>query len=150
VDLVSFLHPPDGRRQTRGRRTTLLIPFPVAETFFGEQLRTFDAVIFLDFAYQPYRSLDIERFLPNLREYARGGGAFANAWAAAMSFAPGALRRRTPIADILAVDPAVGWERPPSRSGPDSPPRVGATRSPPSPRRGSQRGRLDRPSSLPG
>src|SRR5262249_51171311 len=53
-----------------------LIPFPVSE-IFGEQLRTFDAVLFVNFAYQPYRSLDIERFLPAIRDYVKNAGAFA-------------------------------------------------------------------------
>jgi uncharacterized membrane protein len=82
-----------------------LIPFPVAE-ILGEQLRTFDAVVFLDFAFQPYRSLDIERFLPNLREYVRGGGAFAMV-GGDQSFAQGHYAG-TPVAEILAVDPAEG------------------------------------------
>jgi len=105
VDLVSFFILRTAGDNPGPQDQLSLIPFPVAE-IFGEQLRTFDAVIFLDFAYQPYRSLDIERFLPNLREYVRGGGAFAMV-GGGQSFAQGHYAG-TPIADILAVDPAEG------------------------------------------
>ena len=76
---------------------------------FGEQLRTFDAVIFLNFAYQPYRALDIERFLPNLRDYVRGGGAFAMV-GGEQSFAQGHYAG-TPLADILRGEPGRGAGR---------------------------------------
>ena len=105
VDLVSFFILRTAGDNPGPQDQLSLIPFPVAE-IFGEQLRTFDAVIFLDFAYQPYRSLDIERFLPNLRDYVRGGGAFAMV-GGGQSFAQGHYAG-TPIADILAVDPAEG------------------------------------------
>ncbi len=105
VDLVSFFILRTAGDNPGPQDQLSLIPFPVAE-IFGEQLRTFDAVIFLDFAYQPYRTLDIERFLPNLRAYVRGGGAFAMV-GGGQSFAQGHYAG-TPIADILAVDPAEG------------------------------------------
>jgi uncharacterized membrane protein len=105
VDLVSFFILRTAGDNPGPQDQLSLIPFPVAE-IFGEQLRTFDAVIFLDFAFQPYRSLDIERFLPNLREYVRGGGAFAMV-GGDQSFAQGHYAG-TPIADILAVYPAEG------------------------------------------
>ena len=105
VDLVSFFILRTAGDNPGPQDQLSLIPFPVAE-IFGEQLRTFDAVIFLDFAYQPYRTLDIERFLPNLRAYVRGGGAFAMV-GGGQSFAQGHYAG-TPVADILAVDPAEG------------------------------------------
>jgi uncharacterized membrane protein len=105
VDLVSFFILRTAGDNPGPQDQLSLIPFPVAE-IFGEQLRTFDAVIFLDFAYQPYRALDIERFLPNLREYVRGGGAFAMV-GGSQSFAQGHYAG-TPVGDVLAVNPAEG------------------------------------------
>jgi len=105
VDLVSFFILRTAGDNPGPQDQLSLIPFPVGE-IFGEQLRTFDAVIFLDFAYQPYRSLDIERFLPNLREYVRGGGAFAMV-GGDQSFAQGHYAG-TPIGEILAVNPVEG------------------------------------------
>ena len=105
VDLVSFFILRTAGDNPGPQDQLSLIPFPVAE-IFGEQLRTFDAVIFVDFAYQPYRTLDIERFLPNLRDYVRGGGAFAMV-GGGQSFAQGHYAG-TPVGDILAVNPAEG------------------------------------------
>jgi len=105
VDLVSFFILRTAGDNPGPQDQLSLIPFPVGE-IFGEQLRTFDAVIFVDFAYQPYRTLDIERFLPNLREYVRGGGAFAMV-GGGQSFAQGHYAG-TPVADVLAVNPAEG------------------------------------------
>ncbi len=105
VDLVSFFILRTAGDTPGPQDQLSLIPFPVAE-IFGEQLRTFDAVIFLDFAYQPYRMLDIERFLPNLRDYVRGGGAFAMV-GGDQSFAQGHYAG-TPVGEILAVDPVEG------------------------------------------
>ncbi|HTP30302.1 MAG TPA: glutamine amidotransferase [Anaeromyxobacteraceae bacterium] len=76
IDLISFFILRTSTDLPGPQEELSLIPFPVAE-IFGEQLRTFDAVFFVNFAYQPYRSLDIERYLPALREYVKGGGAFA-------------------------------------------------------------------------
>ena len=76
VDLVSFFILRSNADQPGPQEDLSLIPFPVAE-IFGEQLRTFDAVLFVNFAYAPYRGLEIERFLPNLRDYVRNGGALA-------------------------------------------------------------------------
>jgi uncharacterized membrane protein len=73
---------------------------------FGDQLRTFDAVIFLDFAFQPYRALDIERYLPNLRDYVRAGGAFAML-GGEQSFGEGRYGA-TPLQEVLAVEAAEG------------------------------------------
>lgn len=49
-----------------------LIPFPVAE-LFGEELSTFDAVVFQNFNHGPYQ---VSLFLPHLRRYVEEGGAF--------------------------------------------------------------------------
>jgi uncharacterized membrane protein len=76
VDLISFFILRTSTDMAGPQEELSLIPFPVQE-IFGQQLRTFDAVLFVDFAYQPYRSLDIERYLPALRDYVRNGGAFA-------------------------------------------------------------------------
>jgi uncharacterized membrane protein len=76
VDLVSFFILRTATDNAGPQDQLSLIPFPVAE-IFGPQLRTFDAVVFVNFDYRPYRALDIERFLPALRDYVRGGGAFA-------------------------------------------------------------------------
>jgi len=105
VDLVSFFILRTAGDNPGPQDQLSLIPFPVTE-ILGEQLRTFDAVLFVNFAYQPYRSLDIERYLPNLRDYVRGGGAFAMV-GGDQSFAEGRYAG-TPIGEVLAVDPAEG------------------------------------------
>lgn len=76
VDLVSFFILRTSTDLAGPQEELSLIPFPVSE-IFGEQLRTFDAVFFVNFAYQPYRSLEIERYLPGLRDYVKNGGALA-------------------------------------------------------------------------
>jgi uncharacterized membrane protein len=76
VDLISFFILRTNTDTPGAQDELSLIPFPVSE-IFGDQLRTFDAVLFVNFAYQPYRSLDIERFLPGIRDYVKNGGAFA-------------------------------------------------------------------------
>lgn len=101
VDLVSFYILRTTGDNPGPQDQLSLIPFPVAE-ILGEQLRTFDAVIFLNFAYLPYRSLDIERFLPNLAEYVRRGGAFAMV-GGDQSFAEGHYGA-TPIGEVLPVE----------------------------------------------
>ncbi len=105
VDLVSFFILRTAGDNPGPQDQLSLIPFPVAE-IFGTQLRTFDAVIFVDFAYQPYRTLDIERFLPGLRDYVRGGGGFAMV-GGGQSFAQGHYGS-TPLQDILAVNAPEG------------------------------------------
>jgi len=105
VDLVSFFILRTSGDNPGPQEELSLIPFPVAD-ILGEQLRTFDAVLFVNFAYQPYRALDIEHYLPNLREYVRGGGAFAMV-GGDQSFGEGHYAG-TPLADVLAVDPAEG------------------------------------------
>ncbi|HTT72130.1 MAG TPA: glutamine amidotransferase [Anaeromyxobacteraceae bacterium] len=101
VDLISFFILRTGTNTPGPQDELSLIPFPVPE-IFGEQLRTFDAVIFVDFAYQPYRSLDIERYLPALSAYVRNGGAFAMV-GGEQSFGEGHYGE-TPLAEILPVD----------------------------------------------
>jgi uncharacterized membrane protein/SAM-dependent methyltransferase len=105
VDLVSF-YILRTNNDTPGPQDQLsLIPFPVQE-IFGPQLKTFDAVILCNFAYLPYRNLEIERFLPNLRDYVRGGGGLAML-GGEQSFGEGRYGV-TPLADVLPVVPLDG------------------------------------------
>lgn len=105
VDLVSFFILRTNADQPGPQEDLSLIPFPVAE-IFGEQLRTFDAVLFVDFAYGPYRGLEIDRYLPNLRDYVRGGGALAMV-GGEQSFGDGRYGQ-TPLAEVLPVAPLDG------------------------------------------
>ncbi len=100
VDLVSFFILRTNSDTPGPQEDLSLIPFPVQE-IFGDQLRTFDAVLFVDFAYGPYRSLEIERYLPNLRDYVRNGGAFAML-GGEQSFGEGRYGE-TPLAEVLPV-----------------------------------------------
>jgi uncharacterized membrane protein len=105
VDLVSF-YILRTNSDTPGPQDQLsLIPFPVQE-IFGPQLKTFDAVILCNFAYLPYRSLEIERYLPNLRDYVRSGGGLAML-GGEQSFGEGRYGA-TPLADVLPVVPLDG------------------------------------------
>jgi uncharacterized membrane protein len=105
VDLISFFILRTASDASGPQEELSLIPFPVGE-IFGDQLRTFDAVIFVDFAYQPYRSLDIERYLPALRDYVNAGGAFAMV-GGEQSFGEGRYGA-TALQDILPVDAVEG------------------------------------------
>ena len=105
VDLISFFILRTSTDLAGPQEELSLIPFPVSE-IFGEQLRTFDAVIFVNFAYQPYRSLDIERYLPALRDYVKNGGAFAMV-GGEQSFGE-ARYGQTALAEILPVDAVDG------------------------------------------
>ena len=105
VDLVSFFILRSNTDDPGPQQDLSLIPFPIQE-IFGEQLRTFDAVLFVNFAYAPYRSLEIERFLPNIREYVRNGGALAMV-GGEQSFGDGRYGE-TPLADVLPVAPIDG------------------------------------------
>jgi uncharacterized membrane protein len=100
VDLVSFFILRQNADTPGPQEDLSLIPFPVAE-IFGPQLRTFDAVLFVNFAWSPYRSLQIEGFLPGIRDYVTGGGAFAMI-GGEQSFGEGRYGE-TPIAEILPV-----------------------------------------------
>ncbi|HEY6107033.1 MAG TPA: glutamine amidotransferase, partial [Anaeromyxobacteraceae bacterium] len=106
VDLVSFFILRTATDNAGPQDQLSLIPFPVAE-IFGPQLRTFDAVIFVNFDYRPYRALDIERTLPGLRDYVRGGGAFAMV-GGEQSFGE-ARYGSTALQDILPVEAVEGF-----------------------------------------
>jgi uncharacterized membrane protein len=105
VDLVSFFILRTNADDPGPQQDLSLIPFPVAE-IFGEQLRTFDAVLFVNFAWAPYRGLEIERFLPNLRDYVRKGGGLAMV-GGEQSFGD-ARYGATPLAEVLPVSPIDG------------------------------------------
>lgn len=105
IDLISFFILRSSTDLPGAQEELSLIPFPVAE-IFGEQLRTFDAVIFANFAFQPYRSLDIERFLPGIRDYVKNGGAFAML-GGEQSFGEGKYAE-TPLGEILPLQAASG------------------------------------------
>jgi len=105
VDLVSFFILRSNADDPGPQHELSLIPFPVRE-IFGDQLRTFDAVLFVNFAYAPYRGLEIERFLPNLRDYVRNGGALAMI-GGEQSFGDGRYGE-TPLAEVLPVAPIDG------------------------------------------
>jgi uncharacterized membrane protein len=100
VDLVSFFILRQNVDNPGPQEELSLIPFPVAE-IFGTQLKTFDAVLFVDFAWSPYRSLQIESFLPGIRDYVLAGGAFAMV-GGEQSFGEGHYGE-TAIAEILPV-----------------------------------------------
>jgi uncharacterized membrane protein len=105
VDLVSFFILRTNGDNPGPQDQLSLIPFPVAE-IFGEQLHTFDAVFFVDFAYGPYRGLEIDRFLPNIRDYVRSGGALAMV-GGEQSFGDGGYGD-TPLAEVLPVQSLAG------------------------------------------
>jgi uncharacterized membrane protein len=105
VDLVSFYILRGVTDRAGPQEELSLIPFPVAE-IFGEQLRTFDVVVFVNFAYQPYRSLDIERHLPAIRDYVKNGGAFAML-GGEQSFGEGRYSA-TALAEVLPVEALEG------------------------------------------
>jgi uncharacterized membrane protein len=105
VDLVSFFILRSNADTPGPQEELSLIPFPVGE-IFGEQLRTFDAVLFVNFAYGPYRGLDVDRYLPNLRDYVRSGGALAMV-GGEQSFGDGRYGE-TALAEVLPVAPLDG------------------------------------------
>jgi uncharacterized membrane protein len=105
VDLVSFFILRTNTDDPGPQEDLSLIPFPVAE-IFGEQLRTFDAVLFVNFAHAPYRSIEMDRYLPNLRDYVKGGGAFAML-GGDQSFGE-ARYGETALAEVLPVLPLDG------------------------------------------
>src|SRR6185312_7387445 len=78
VDLVSFFILRSSTNNTKaGENELSLIPFPVRE-IFHDQLKTFDVVIFQNFAHRDraYAS-QVDQFLPDIRDYVLEGGAFA-------------------------------------------------------------------------
>jgi uncharacterized membrane protein len=105
VDLISFFILRTATDRSGPQEELSLIPFPVNE-IFGEQLRTFDAVIFVNFAYEPYRAMGIEGYLPRLRDYVRSGGGFAML-GGEQSFGEGRYGS-TALADVLPVEPVEG------------------------------------------
>jgi uncharacterized membrane protein len=105
VDLVSFFILRQNADNPGPQEDLSLIPFPVAE-IFGAQLKTFDAVLFVNFAWSPYRSLMIESFLPGIRDYVLAGGGFAMV-GGEQSFGDGRYGE-TAIAQILPVQPLDG------------------------------------------
>jgi uncharacterized membrane protein len=71
VDVVAFFilrTPTDDVHASQNELA--LIPFPVDE-LFTEHLPSFDAVVLQDFDAQPY---GLEKYLPNIQRYVRGGG----------------------------------------------------------------------------
>jgi uncharacterized membrane protein len=105
VDLVSFFILRSNADQPGPQEDLSLIPFPVSE-IFGPQLQTFDAVVFMNFAYGPYRGLEIERFLPGVAAYVKKGGALAMV-GGEQSFGDGGYGE-TALAEVLPVAPLDG------------------------------------------
>lgn len=101
VDLISFfiLRTPQDNPKAMEHELSL-IPFPVDE-IFDKQLKSFDLVIFQNFAYRPYR---MEGYLPNIRKYVEEGGAFVMV-GGENSFGEGGYQS-SPLADLLPVEPA--------------------------------------------
>jgi len=100
VDLISFfiLRTPQDNPKA-GETELSLIPFPVQE-IFDRQLKSFDLVIFQNFAYRPYR---MDAYLPNIRRYVEEGGAFVMIGGES-SFGEGGYDL-TPLGEILPVEP---------------------------------------------
>ncbi len=101
VDLISFFILRTPQDQPKAAESELsLIPFPVEE-IFDRQLKSFDLVIFQNFAYRPYR---MDHYLPNIRRYVEEGGAFVML-GGENSFGEGGYDL-TPLGEILPVEPA--------------------------------------------
>ncbi len=99
VDVVAFFilrTPTDDVRATQNELA--LIPFPVDE-LFTEDLPTFDAVVLQDFDTQPY---GLEKYLPNLEKYVRGGGGLVMV-GGQNAFVAGGYAS-TPLSRVLPVD----------------------------------------------
>jgi len=75
-----------------------LIPFP-KEELFEQELPSFDLVIFQDFDFGPYM---FYRYLTNIAEFVKGGGAFLMI-GGELSFSEGGYQG-TPLADVLPVE----------------------------------------------
>lgn len=98
VDVVAFFILRTNADQPNARQEDLsLIPFPVDE-LFTEHLPSFDAVVLQDFDAQPY---GLERHLPQLARYVRGGGGLIMV-GGQNSFVAGGYAN-TPLADVLPV-----------------------------------------------
>lgn len=101
VDLISFFILRSPQDNPKANETELsLIPFPVQE-IFDRQLKSFDLVIFQNFAFRPYR---MDPFLPNIRRYVEEGGAFVML-GGENSFGEGGYDL-SPIGEILPVEPS--------------------------------------------
>lgn len=103
VDLVSFFILRSTLDQPKAREDELsLIPFPVRE-IFHEQLKTFDVVIFQNFAHRDRAYANqVDQYLPEIRDYVLEGGAFAMI-GGDNSFGDGHYNE-TELADILPVE----------------------------------------------
>ena len=103
IDLITFFILRTNNDLTMASAEELsLIPFPTDE-LFREHLESFDLVIFQDFNYGPYQ---VGGYLPRIRDYVLGGGAFAMV-GGIRSFGPGGYDG-TPIAEVLPVDMVPG------------------------------------------
>jgi uncharacterized membrane protein len=99
VDVVAFFilrTPTDDVRASPNELA--LIPFPVDE-LFTEHLPSFDAVVLQDFDAQPY---GLEKYLPNVERYVRGGGGLVMV-GGQNSFVAGGYTS-TPLARVLPVE----------------------------------------------
>jgi uncharacterized membrane protein len=99
VDVVAFFilrTPTDDVRASQNELA--LIPFPVDE-LFTEHLPSFDAIVLQDFDAQPY---GLEKYLPNVERYVRGGGGLVMV-GGQNSFVAGGYAG-TPLASVLPVE----------------------------------------------
>jgi uncharacterized membrane protein len=98
VDVVAFFILRTQADDVRASQNELaLIPFPVDE-LFSEHLPSFDAIVLQDFDAQPY---GLEKYLPNLERYVRGGGGLVMV-GGPNSFVAGGYAG-TPLAAVLPV-----------------------------------------------
>jgi uncharacterized membrane protein len=98
VDIVAFFilrTPTDDVHASQNELA--LIPFPVDE-LFTEHLPSFDAIVLQDFDAQPY---GLEKYLPNVLRYVRGGGGLIMV-GGQNSFVAGGYAG-TPLAEALPV-----------------------------------------------
>jgi uncharacterized membrane protein len=98
VDVVAFFilrTPTDDVHASQNELA--LIPFPVDE-LFTEHLPSFDAIVLQDFDAQPY---GLEKYLPNVERYVRGGGGLVMV-GGQNSFVAGGYAG-TPLAEVLPV-----------------------------------------------
>lgn len=104
IDLISFFILRGASDEPRAREDELsLIPFPVRE-IFQEQLRTFDLVIFQNFAHDVRNAYQMSEFLRGMRDYIHEGGAFVMI-GGENSFGEGRYDR-TELAEALPVEPS--------------------------------------------
>jgi uncharacterized membrane protein len=98
VDIVAFFilrTPTDDVHASQNELA--LIPFPVDE-LFTEHLPSFDAIVLQDFDAQPY---GLEKYLPNVQRYVRGGGGLVMV-GGQNSFVAGGYAG-TPLGEVLPV-----------------------------------------------